>query len=106
MSSINLAQALDLSSMATRVQKEAQEEAVKKMTSIPAERFGIENRGKIAKNYFADIVVIDRDEIEDMATTADPYQYSKGVDFVLVNGQVVVADGKHTGATAGEIIRR
>ena len=82
------------------------QEAVKKMTSIPAERFGIENRGKIAKNYFADIVVIDRDEIEDMATTANPYQYSKGVDFVLVNGQVVVADGKHTGATAGEIIRR
>jgi len=82
------------------------EEAVKKMTSIPAERFGIKDRGKLAENYFADIVVIDRDKIEDMATTSNPYQYSKGVDFVLVNGQVVVSEGKHTGALNGEIIRR
>lgn len=82
------------------------EEAIKKMTSIPAERFRIKNRGKIAKNYFADIVVINRDEIEDVATTSNPYQYSKGVEFVMVNGQLAVSDGRHTGALNGEIIRR
>jgi N-acyl-D-amino-acid deacylase len=82
------------------------EEAIRKMTFAPAEKFGIERRGKIAENYFADIAVINRDTVEDLATVDNPYQYSKGIEFVLVNGQLVVSEGKYTGIRAGSVIKR
>ncbi len=82
------------------------EEAVKKMTSFPAEKFNIAQRGKIEEKYFADIAVIDRDKIEDLASVDNPYQYSKGVDFLLVNGKLAVSEGKYTGMREGKVIRK
>jgi N-acyl-D-amino-acid deacylase len=73
---------------------------------MPAQKFGIEKRGEIAEKYFADIVVLNSDTISDLATVDNPYQYSKGIEIVLVNGQLVVTDGKYTGIRNGEVIKR
>jgi N-acyl-D-amino-acid deacylase len=70
------------------------EAAVKKMTSFPAERFGIARRGVLQAGYFADIVVFDADTIEDKATYHEPHQPSVGVEHLLVNGTPVIAKGK------------
>ena len=80
------------------------EEAVRKMSSQTALRLGIRNRGLLAEGYFADIAVFDADEIIDKATFEDPHQYAVGMKFVLVNGEVVVEDGQHTGRRPGKII--
>jgi N-acyl-D-amino-acid deacylase len=82
------------------------EEAIKKMTSAPAQKFGVEKRGEITEKYFADIVILNRDTISDLATVDNPYQYSKGIEVVLVNGQLAVADGKYTGIRSGSVIKR
>jgi len=82
------------------------EEAIAKMTSLPAKKFGIKKRGKLKEGYFADIVIVNRDEIEDLATPENPYQYNKGIDFVMVNGRIVLQDGSYTGGRFGEVIRR
>lgn len=82
------------------------EEAVKKMTSLPAEKFGIKKRGKIEENYFADIAIINRDELQDLATADNPYQYSRGVDFLLVNGKLAISEGKSTGIREGKVIKK
>ena len=82
------------------------EEAVRKMTLLPAEKFGLVKRGRIAEKYFADIAIIDQDNVADLATVSNPYQYSKGVDIVLVNGQLVVSEGRYTGIRNGEVIKK
>ena len=82
------------------------EEAVKKMTSFPAETFGIKNRGRLAEGYFADVLVIDPEKLASPATKENPYQYSKGIDFMLVNGRVVMNDGRYMGERNGKIIKR
>lgn len=82
------------------------EAAVQKITSFPAQRFGIKKRGELKKKYFADIAIIDPEEIKDLATVDNPYQYSQGIDFVSVNGRLVIRDGKNTGIRAGEVVRR
>lgn len=82
------------------------EEAIRKMTSLPAEKFGIKKRGKLAEGYFADIAVINREEIEDLATVENPYRYSRGIEFVLVNGKLSLSEGRYTGIRNGEIIRK
>lgn len=82
------------------------EEAVKKMTSLPAQKFGLEKRGQLKEKYFADIVIINRDEIRDLATPENPYQYNKGIDFVLVNGQIVLQGGNYNNVRNGYVIRR
>lgn len=82
------------------------EEAISKMTSIPAKKFGIEKRGTIKEGYYADVVVFNRDEISDMATIENPYQYSRGIDFVLINGKIVLQEGACNGNRPGEVIRR
>jgi N-acyl-D-amino-acid deacylase len=82
------------------------EEAVRKMTYLPAERFGIEKRGKIGEKCFADIVIIDPEKMESPASKENPYQYSKGIDFMLVNGKVVMNEGKYIGERNGRIIRK
>lgn len=81
------------------------EEAIRKMTFLPAEKFGLKKRGKLQEKYFADVVIINRDEIKDLATKENPYQYSKGVDFVLVNGKIVLSEGKYAGVKNGNILR-
>jgi N-acyl-D-amino-acid deacylase len=83
----------------------ALEEAVRKLTSLPAENLAIRDRGRLKEGYFADIVVFDPDAIADHATYADPHQYATGVVHVFVNGEQVVRDGQHTGALPGRAIR-
>ncbi len=80
------------------------EEAVRKMTSLPAEQFGFDRRGRIAEGFAADIVVFNRNTIADRATYARPHQYPDGIPCVLVNGEVVVRNGNHTGAKPGQIL--
>ena len=80
------------------------EDAIRKMTSLTAQRLGIRDRGLLREGFYADIAVFDPDKIKDMATFEQPHQYAVGMQFVLVNGQVVVDRGKHTGARPGQII--
>lgn len=82
------------------------EEAVRKMSGLPAEKYKIEKRGIIAKGNHGDIVVFDPHEICDTATVENPYQYSKGIEWVLVNGQLAVKNGLMTQSRAGMVLRR
>jgi N-acyl-D-amino-acid deacylase len=81
------------------------EEAVRRLTSLPASNLKIERRGSLAPGYFADVVVFDPETIIDHATFAQPHQYSTGVLHVFVNGTQVLQDGEHTGATPGRVVR-
>jgi N-acyl-D-amino-acid deacylase len=82
------------------------EEAVRKMTSLPAGNLGIERRGLLRQGYFADVVVFDPATIQDHATFEKPMQYTTGVSEVFVNGVQVIKAGEHTGATPGRVVRR
>ena len=79
-------------------------EAVKMMTSMPAEKLKLKQRGSLVKNNFADITIFNPDTVIDNATFADPHQYPTGIDYVIVNGKVVIDQGIHTDMMAGEII--
>jgi len=81
------------------------EEAVRRLTSFPAETFGIERRGVLEPGAFADVVVFDPATIADHATFAEPHQYATGVSHVFVNGVHTLRDGEHTGAMAGRFVR-
>ncbi len=80
------------------------EEAVRKMTSLAAGQLGIYDRGLLRTGMKADVVVLDPAQIADKATFEDPHQYAVGIDYVLVNGKVVIEGGKHNGARPGQII--
>jgi N-acyl-D-amino-acid deacylase len=80
------------------------EEAIAKMTSHAAAKLGIEDRGRIAQGMWADIVVFDPERIIDRATFGDSKQYPEGIDYVLVNGVMVIEEGDHTGATPGRVV--
>jgi N-acyl-D-amino-acid deacylase len=82
------------------------EDAIRKMTSFPAQKFGIEKRGELKEAYFADIIIINQNEIRDFATPENPYQYNKGIDYVLVNGQIVLQNGVYNGERVGCVIGR
>lgn len=82
------------------------EEAVRKMTSLPAQRLGCYNRGLVRPDCIADLVVFDPDRITDRATFRDPHQFCDGVTHVVVNGQLIIDDGKDTSAAAGCVLRR
>ena len=79
-------------------------EAIRKMTSLPAKVLSIQDRGLIKEDYFADIVVFNEKTISDNATFQNPHQYSNGVEHVLINGVIVIKDGKHTGAKPGKVL--
>lgn len=81
------------------------EEAVKKMTSFPAKKMNIVDRGFLREGYYADIVIFDKDRIIDVATFDDPHQYPRGIEYVLVNGDIVVANNHHTGVLSGRILK-
>lgn len=81
------------------------EEAIRRLTSLPAENLNIRQRGKLEKGYFADVVVFDPATIRDHATFEKPHQYSTGVQHVFVNGAQVLKDGEHTGALPGKVVR-
>lgn len=82
------------------------EEALRKMTSLPAERFGLTDRGVISEGKAADIVVFDPETIEDVATYEDPRKHPAGIEYVIVNGQVAVDGGGQTETRAGRLLRR
>jgi N-acyl-D-aspartate/D-glutamate deacylase len=81
------------------------QEAVRKMTSFPAQKLGLKDRGLLRENMWADIVIFDPDTITDQATYADPHQYPTGIPYVIVNGEFVVENEKMTGARPGVILR-
>ncbi|MDT8436566.1 MAG: D-aminoacylase [Gemmatimonadota bacterium] len=80
-------------------------EAIRRLTSFPAETFGIRRRGALEPGFHADVVVFDPARIIDRATFAEPHQLAEGVRHVLVNGVPTLVDGTHTGALAGRVVR-
>jgi N-acyl-D-aspartate/D-glutamate deacylase len=80
------------------------EEAIRKMTSWPATRMRIANRGLIKEGLWADVVIFDYDKIQDRATFEQPLLYPEGIDYVIVNGKVVIEKGRHTGERPGQIL--
>ncbi|MEO7983746.1 MAG: D-aminoacylase [Bacteroidota bacterium] len=80
------------------------EEAIRRMTSLPAQKFQLQDRGLLKEGYAADIVVFDENEVKDVSTFEKPHAYSKGFHFVLVNGRVTVDNEKHTGIRAGQAL--
>jgi N-acyl-D-amino-acid deacylase len=80
------------------------EEAVRKMTSLPAAHFHLANRGLIRTGYAADLVVFDPDRVGDPATYEKPHAYADGIPFVIVNGTVAVKNGLQTAARPGQVI--
>jgi N-acyl-D-amino-acid deacylase len=81
------------------------QEAVRRLSGLPAENLGLDRRGLLKTGYFADVAVFDPDTIADRATFEKPHQYAVGMKHVLVNGQIVLKDGEHTGATPGRALK-
>jgi N-acyl-D-amino-acid deacylase len=81
------------------------EEAVRRLTSFPAENLRLRERGRLAPGMFADVVVFDPATIQDHATYEEPHRYATGVVHVFVNGVQVLRDGEHTGAKPGRVVR-
>lgn len=81
-------------------------EAVAKMTSLPAKKIGLKDRGTISERAYADIVVFDPETIDDRATFADPHNYPEGIEVVIVNGKVVVENGEFLGVSSGKVLRK
>jgi N-acyl-D-amino-acid deacylase len=81
------------------------EDAIRKMTSLPAQTFGLQGRGLIREGLAADLVLFDETSVGDLATFEKPHQYAAGISYVFVNGQGVVADGQPTGARPGQALR-
>ena len=79
-------------------------EAVKKMTSMNADKLGIRDRGRIQEGVWADLAVFDPQRVADRATFENPHQYAVGIHYVIVNGAVTLDNGRHTGALAGRVI--
>jgi N-acyl-D-aspartate/D-glutamate deacylase len=82
------------------------QEAVRKMSSAPAQRIGLRNRGLLREGFKADITVFDPKVIMDEATFLDPHNFPSGISYVLVNGVVVVDEGEHTGILPGKALRK
>jgi N-acyl-D-amino-acid deacylase len=80
------------------------EEAIRRMTSLPAQQFRIDSRGLLLPGYFADIVIFDENKVQDLSTFDNPHAYTIGFEYVLVNGQLTVDKGVHTGVRAGKAL--
>lgn len=81
------------------------EEAIHRLTSLPASHLKLDRRGSLQTGFFADVIIFDPETIQDHATFEDPHQYSTGVVHVFVNGQQVLKEGEHTGALPGRVVR-
>jgi N-acyl-D-amino-acid deacylase len=81
------------------------EEAVRRMTSLPATKFNLKDRGLIMEGKFADILIFDENTIQDMSVYENPHQFTKGIEYVLVNGKLVINNGKHTGTRSGVALK-
>ena len=82
------------------------EQAVRKMTAMPAERIGLRERGQVRAGWYADLVVFDPETVIDRATFQEPHQYPVGIDWVLVNGQITVEHGEYRDVRAGTVLKR
>ena len=82
------------------------EDAVRKITHLPATYLGIdETRGLLREGYYADVVVFDPDTIADKATYKEPRHYTEGIEYVIVNGEIALADGVQTDVCAGRVVK-
>ena len=82
------------------------EQAIHKMTAMPADRIGLETRGRLAKGMIADISIFDPESVGDNDDWADPHHYATGFSHVLVNGTLVISDGERTDAFPGQVLKR
>ncbi len=82
------------------------EVAIQKMTTMPADRLGLTERGRIKENAFADIMVFNPETVKDKATFQDPHQYPEGIDYVLVNGKLAVDGGEYKNIRSGKVLRK
>jgi len=82
------------------------EDAIHKMSGKPAGKFNLEKRGTLKEGNFADVAIFNPKTIEDLATPENPYQYSKGISYVIVNGKVVLNNGRLEDVKAGEVLKR
>ena len=80
------------------------EDSIRKMTSLPAQAFRLNKRGQIKEGMFADITIFDYEIFKDKATFSNPHQYSQGLNYVIVNGEIVVENNEHTGRKPGRIL--
>jgi N-acyl-D-amino-acid deacylase len=80
------------------------EEAIRRMTSLPAQKFGLTDRGLLREGYAADILIFDEKEVQDLSTYDKPHAFSKGFKYVIVNGQLVVENEKHLGTRSGKAL--
>lgn len=81
------------------------EEAVRRLSGLPAKNLGLDRRGQLKPDYFADVVVFDPAAIADHATYEHPHRYATGVEYVLVNGTLAIDHGEHTGALPGRVVK-
>jgi len=81
------------------------EEAIYKLTTLPATNLKIKSRGALKESYYADLAIFDPNTISDHATFDNPHQYATGMQYVVVNGVVVLDEGEHTGARPGRVVR-
>jgi N-acyl-D-amino-acid deacylase len=82
------------------------EEAVRRMTSLPAQKFGLQDRGLLKEGLAADILIFNDKEVQDLSTYQQPHAYSRGFQYVIVNGQLVVENGQHLGVRSGVALRK
>jgi N-acyl-D-aspartate/D-glutamate deacylase len=82
------------------------EEAIRKMTSLPAQTFGLYKKGILRERLDADVVIFDPETIIDNSTFDDPTQPPEGIRWVIVNGELAIENGKIVGATSGQVLRR
>lgn len=82
------------------------ESAIYKMTYQPAQLLGIKNRGRLKEGNFADVVIFNPEKIKDLATYESPLQYPTGIEYVIINGKIVIEKGNHTEVLAGKVIRK
>ena len=82
------------------------EDAIRKMTSLNAAKVGLRERGLLRIGHHADITLFDPETVIDKATYTDPFHYPVGIEYVIVNGKVVIDEGEHTGAKPGRALRR
>ncbi len=81
------------------------EEAIRKMTTLPAQRLNLQDRGALKEGMWADIVLFDPETVIDRATWTNPHQYPDGIPYVFVNGELVIMHGKWAGTHPGKVLR-
>jgi N-acyl-D-amino-acid deacylase len=81
------------------------QQAIYKLTGLPAGNLKLRDRGRLREGYFADVVLFDPEQIRDHATYDDPHRYATGMRYVVVNGKLVLDEGEHTGALPGRVVR-